>query len=61
VDARCTRGARVIFQAVPTTLYICDVHVGGAQCDEYSARLRKGRPPLVTLRRRRVDCILPGV
>ena len=58
-EARCTRGARFIIQQVPTTVYICHVPTGGAQCDEYRAQLRKARPPVVTLRRRRVDCVLP--
>jgi len=58
-EAHCTRGARFIIQQVPTTGYICHVPVGGAQCDEYRVRLRKAHPPAVTLRRRRVDCVLP--
>jgi hypothetical protein len=58
-EARCTRGARFIIQSIPTTVYVCDARVGGAQCDEYRVRLRKARPPAVTLRRRGVDCVLP--
>jgi hypothetical protein len=44
---------------VETTEYVCDVHVGSARCDEYRVRFRKGQEPVVTLRRRDVDCILP--
>ena len=58
-EAHCTRGARFIIQQVPTTVYICHVPVGRAQCDEYRVQLRRARPPLVTLRRRHVDCVLP--
>jgi hypothetical protein len=58
-EARCTRGARFIIQQIPTTVYVCNARVGGAQCDEYRVRLRRARPPVVTLRRRRVDCFLP--
>src|SRR5881275_462636 len=40
-EARCTRGARFIIQQIPTTVYVCNAGVGGAQCDEYRVRLRR--------------------
>jgi hypothetical protein len=56
--ARCTRGARVYLQPVPTKDYLCQVPVGHARCDEYRAHLGRRRVA-VRLLRRQVDCVLP--
>jgi hypothetical protein len=53
----CSNGIGGIHPRTPD--FLCDVHVSGTQCDELEARRHGGRWH-VTLRRRRVDCVLPA-
>jgi hypothetical protein len=61
-DVHCSRGARVYFNAVRTTRFICTARRrDGGDCDRFRVELVSNAAARVALERRRAGCVLPGM